>query len=141
MNVKIVRIDPGLPLPEYKTTGAAAFDLYSRTDAVIAPRATAILPSNLIIEAPRGHALIISARSGLHKRGLMLANGIGVIDPDYHGPKDEIGIAVYNFTDEPVAVARGDRIAQGFIIPVAKAEWEEVAAIKENSRGGFGSTG
>ena len=41
------------------------------------------------------------------------ANGVGVIDPDYCGPEDEVKIAVMNFTREPVTVRAGDRIAQG----------------------------
>ena len=142
MKVKIVRVDPSLPLPEYKTEGAAAFDMYSREDAVIAPKELTLLPSNFIIQVPQGHALLLAARSSLgKKKGLALRNGVGVVDQDYHGPEDEIGILVYNFTESPVTVARGERIAQGIIAPIVRAEWEEVASIKDASRGGFGSTG
>ena len=141
MKVRISRIDPSLPLPEYRTPGAVAFDFYTRTDATIAPHECKLLPANFIIQVPEGYALVIAARSGLFKKGLALRNGIGVIDQDYHGPKDEIGILLYNFTETPVEVRRGDRVAQGLIVPIAKAEWEEVAQIKEDSRGGFGSTG
>jgi dUTP pyrophosphatase len=142
MKVKIVRVDKSLPLPEYHTEGAVAFDMYSREDAAIAPGELTMLPSNFIIQVPDGYALIIAARSSLaKKKGLVLRNGIGVIDKDYHGPEDEIKILVYNFTDSPVAVTRGERIAQGLIVPVAKATWEEVSVIKDDSRGGFGSTG
>src|SRR3989344_731201 len=128
MKLRITRIDKELPLPEYHTPGAVAFDLYSRMDVDIPPRERADLPSNFIIEVPKGHYL-------------MLANGVGTIDQDYHGPKDEIGISVWNFTDEPVMVKRGDRVAQALIIPIMKAEFQEVEKIKEDSRGGFGSTG
>lgn len=141
MNIRISRIDPSLPLPEYQTPGSVAFDLYTREDAIIEAKSYKLLPSNLIIEVPEGHVLITASRSSTAKKGLSLANGIGVIDQDYHGPKDEIGILLYNFTDMPVAVKRGDRLAQGLIVPIAKARWEEVAQIKEESRGGFGSTG
>lgn len=141
MKIHIARIDNDLPLPEYQTAGAAAFDLYSRINKTIISKERLILPSNLIIEVPAGYVLIIAARSGLPKRGLMVANSIGVIDQDYHGVKDEIGIWVYNFTDESVTVKRGERIAQGFIVPIEKAEWQEVKKIKDASRGGFGSTG
>ena len=140
MKIRIVRVDTSLPLPEYKTEGAVAFDMYARTEATVAAGATAIIPSNLIIEVPKGHYLAIAARSGTHKKGLMLANGVGTIDQDFHGPNDEIGIAVYNFTNAPIAVPRGERIAQGLIIPIVRAEWEEVEKIKDESRGGFGST-
>src|SRR5438128_571094 len=112
MKLKIVRVDAALPLPEYKTSGAVAFDLYARTDATIAPHTTAILPSNFIIAIPEGYFLMIAARSSSYKKGLLPANGIGVIDQDYHGPQDEIGILMYNFSDTPTEVKRGDRIAQ-----------------------------
>lgn len=142
MKVRIVRIDKSLPLPKYHTEGAVAFDLYSREEATIQPGEMKLLPSNFIIEVPAGHALILAARSSLSKRkGLMLANGVGVIDQDYHGPEDETGILVRNFTDVPVTVERGERIAQGLIMPIEKAEFEEKNSIKEESRGGFGSTG
>ena len=60
---------------------------------------------------------------------------------DYHGPKDEIGLQVYNFTEQPVMIERGERLMQGLIVPIVRAEWEEVGQIKDSSRGGFGSTG
>ena len=142
MKVKIVRVDKSLPLPQYQTEGSVAFDLYSRIDAEINPKEILILPSNLIIEVPKGHALILASRSSLaKKKGLVLRNGIGVIDMDYHGTKDEIGLQAYNFTDQVVKIERGERLMQAFIVPVERAEWEEVDVIKDSSRGGFGSTG
>jgi len=141
MKIKITRVERDLPLPDYHTEGAVAFDFYSRVDATLAPREKKILPSNFIIEVPVGHVLIVAARSGTPKKGIMLANNIGLIDQDYHGPADEIGIWVWNFTDAPIEIKRGDRIAQGLIVPIVRAEFEEVAQIKESSRGGFGSTG
>jgi dUTP pyrophosphatase len=142
MKIKIVRIEKDLPLPEYKTEGAVAFDLYTRDAATIAPKDSALLRTNLIVEVPEGHALVLAARSSLGpKRGLIMRNAIGIIDRDYHGPEDEIKLFVYNFTSEPVSIERGERLAQGLILPVARAEWEEVSEMKEESRGGFGSTG
>ena len=72
---------------------------------------------------------------------MLKPHGIGVIDHDYCGPRDEIKIQVYNFTDKPVTVLRGEKIAQGIFVRVDKCEFEEVSQIKEESRGGFGSTG
>lgn len=141
MKVKIKRIDQSLPLPQYQTNGSVAFDVGSRVDAVLQPGEVKILPSNLIIEVPAGHVLILSARSSLANKGLKLANGIGVIDQDFHGREDEIGILLHNFTASPVEVKKGERLAQGLIIPVERVEWDEVDEIKKTSRGGFGSTG
>jgi len=65
-----------------------------------------------------------------------------VIDEDYCGPKDEIKIQVLNFTAAPVTVAKGDRIAQGLLLPVVRAEWiDTTAPLRGESRGGFGATG
>jgi dUTP pyrophosphatase len=141
MQVKITRVDKSLPLPEYQTKGAVAFDIYTREDAVIAAGERKLLPSNLIVKVPEGYALILASRSSTSKRGLASPHGIGIIDQDYHGPEDEIHIQVHNFTNAPVEVKRGDRIAQGMFVPIGLAEWEETDSIAKESRGGFGSTG
>jgi dUTP pyrophosphatase len=75
------------------------------------------------------------------KRGLVVSNGVGVIDPDYSGPDDEVMIQVLNITDAPVEVRRGDRVAQGIILPAPRVMWHEVTEIREVTRGGFGATG
>lgn len=142
MRITIKRIDQNFPLPEYKTDGAAAFDLYSRESVAIPAKSLARLPSNLIIETPSGYVLQLSARSSLaQKKGLMLANGVGVIDGDFCGPTDEILISVYNFTDYETVVEAGERIAQGMFLKVERGVFEESAEMQNNSRGGFGSTG
>jgi len=141
MKIRISRVDKSLPLPEYHTSGSVAFDLYSRVDCSLAPGEVRSLPANLIIEVPAGYFLLVASRSSTPKKGINMANGIGVIDQDYHGPDDEIGILVRNFTDKPVEIKKGDRIAQGLILPIEKAEWNEVEELKKISRGGFGSTG
>jgi dUTP pyrophosphatase len=71
----------------------------------------------------------------------MVANGVGVIDSDYCGATDEVKIAVMNFTDGPVTVKTGDRIAQGIFLTAPRVEWIETAAIADGVRGGFGSSG
>lgn len=142
MQINIKRIDPRFPLPEYHTAGAVAFDMYSRADVSIQPREIALLPSNLIIKVPENHVLIIAPRSSTaRKKGLVFPNSAGIIDQDYHGPDDEIFIQVMNITDASVAVAAGERIAQGIIVPVVRAEWVEHEKFLANNRGGFGSTG
>jgi dUTP pyrophosphatase len=132
-----------VPLPSYQTGGAAGFDLAASADVVIEPGRIALIPTGLVIEVPAGHLLGIFARSSTPmKRGLVVANGVGVVDSDYCGPVDEVKIQVLNITDAPVTVARGDRIAQGIILAYARAEWvEEEAAPAHQTRGGFGSTG
>jgi dUTP pyrophosphatase len=142
-SVRIRRLDSSVPLPAYQTPGAAGFDLAASADVLIAPGTIALVPTGLVIEVPPGHFLGIFARSSTPlKKGLMVANGVGVIDQDYCGPADEVKIQVLNFTAAPVQVTRGDRIAQGLFIPVVRAQWQESPGdLRDGSRGGFGATG
>jgi dUTP pyrophosphatase len=142
MKVCIQRIDKDLPLPRYETEGSVGFDFLAREDTVILPKTVALIPGNVVVEVPSNYMLLVSLRSSTpRKKGLLMPHGIGVIDHDYCGPQDEIKIQVYNFTDSPVTIARGEKIAQGIFVHIDKFEWEEVERIREESRGGFGSTG
>jgi dUTP pyrophosphatase len=143
LTVRIRRLAPHVPLPEYHTVGAAGFDLAASEDVTVAPGTVALVPTGLVIRVPDGYFLGIFARSSTPmKRGLIVSNGVGVIDADYCGAKDEIKIQVMNMTREPVAVKVGDRIAQGLFIPVARATWDETHEdLRDGSRGGFGATG
>jgi len=108
----------------------------------IAPGEVALVPTGLVIAVPAGHFLGIFARSSTPlKRGLMVANGVGIVDSDYCGPSDEIKIEVFNFTQRVVEVRKGDRLAQGVVLPFVRVEWREGAAPSGASRGGFGATG
>jgi dUTP pyrophosphatase len=141
MIVQITRLDPSVPLPKYETAGAAGFDLASNADLVVEPGQVALVPTGLVIAVPAGYVLGVFARSSTPlKRGLMVANGVGLVDSDYCGPADEVKIEVVNFTNAPVPIRRGDRLAQGVIMSFARALWRE-AAPDAPSRGGFGSTG
>jgi dUTP pyrophosphatase len=131
-----------VPLPSCQTAGAAGFDLSASADVTVAPGRIALVPTGLVIEVPAGHFLGIFARSSTPlKRGLVVANGVGVVDPDYCGPTDEIRIQVLNVTQAPVDIRRGDRLAQGIILPFVRAEWDERGTPECPARGGFGSTG
>ncbi|MDD5417791.1 MAG: dUTP diphosphatase [Candidatus Nanoarchaeia archaeon] len=141
MEIKIKRLDKSLPLPEYQTTGSVGFDIYCREQMMIEPKTIALVPSNLIVETPKGYMLLLALRSSTpKKKGLLKPHGIGVIDNDYCGENDEIKVQVYNFTENPVVVEKGERIAQGIFVKIDKFEWKEDEVMKE-SRGGFGSTG
>ena len=140
MKVSIKRIDKSLPLPDYQSPGAVAFDLYSRIDTVIKPKTLERLPTNVIIAIPDGYMLEIKDRSStLKKKGLLVSTGY--IDNDYCGEADEILLQVYNITENDVVIEKGERIGQGVFIKVDKSEWEEVDEMSNKSRGGFGSTG
>ncbi len=142
VNVPIHRLDPSVPLPRYETAGAAGFDLAAREDVTVEPGEVTLVPTGLVVEVPPQHFLGIFARSSTPlKRGLIVANGVGIVDSDYCGPRDEIKIEVFNFTPRPVLVRRGDRLAQGVILAYVRAELIETGAPTAKTRGGFGATG
>ena len=131
-----------MSLPAYGTNEAAGFDLAAAHDVTVAPGEVALVGTGLVIEVPTGHCLGIFARSSTPlKRGLMVANGVGIVDPDYAGPTDEVRIQVLNFTSSAVHVSRGDRLAQGILLATPRVEWQEVTQTRAEARGGFGSTG
>lgn len=141
LSVNIKRVDTVLPLPTYATAGSVGFDLICRVDTEVAPGRLARIPSNVIVETPPGYMLLLTMRSSTAKRkGLLIPNGVGVIDQDYCGEGDELMVSVYNFRDEVVTVLRGERIAQGIFVPIARVTWNEVEHVGYG-RGGFGSTG
>lgn len=143
MDITIKRIDKTLPLPKYETRGSVAFDLYSRIDIVIKPFLPTIIPTNFVIKIPEGYFLMLASRSSTPiKKGLILANGIGVIDQDYCGENDEIGLQMLNFTQKNVDIKKGERIGQAIILPIQKIDnFRETDTMDSVSRGGFGSTG
>ena len=141
MEVNIKRIDETLPLPKYETAGSVGFDLVCRESAEISPQSIVLIPANVIVETPPGYMLMICLRSSTPRKfGLMMPQGIGVIDNDYCGEEDELKIQVYNFTNAVVSVERGSRIAQAVFVRVDTVEWHEVQRMQTDSRGGFGST-
>jgi len=141
LKVKIKRFDKNLPLPAYQSPGAAALDLYSRVELEIAPQTVAYVPLNVALQVPADHWVLIAARSSLHKKGLMMANGIGVGDYDYRGDKDEYRAALFNFSQQAVRISKGERLVQAIILPREQVSLEEKTNLKAPNRGGFGSTG
>ncbi len=141
MNVEIFRIDRTLSLPKYETEGSFAFDFLARETIEIMPLNFGMIPGNVIVKCPVDHALLILPRSSTpRKKSLMFPHSVGLIDHDYCGEEDEIMIQVYNFSRESVVVDRGERIAQGLFVKMAKAMFDEIGEVGEGSRGGFGST-
>ncbi len=142
MRVKIKRVDNSLKLPMYETDGSVGFDLIARVSTTVAAKTIELVPANVIVEVPKGYMLVVASRSSTpRKKGLTPPHGFGIIDHDYCGPEDEVKVLVYNFTDADVQVERGEKIAQGVFVKIDKFEWEEVDEMKNESRGGFGSTG
>lgn len=132
----------GLPLPQYMSEHAAGADLCAAVaeELTLLPGARALVPTGFSIALPAGYEAQVRPRSGLAiRRGVTCLNSPGTIDADYRG---EICVVLANFGAEPVVVARGDRIAQLIVAPVARAQFEVVEELPATRRGegGFGST-
>jgi dUTP pyrophosphatase len=131
----------GLNLPAYATASAAGADLVAAEDATIAPGAVHAVATGIALAIPQGYEGQVRPRSGLAlKHGVTVLNAPGTIDADYRG---EVKVILINHGPAPFKVARGDRIAQLVIAPVAPARFERVEALPATARGdgGFGSTG
>lgn len=142
ITIKIKKLIPDAKIPEYKSDGASGFDLYASEDVVIPTGSTCLVPTGISVEIPEGYEMQIRPRSGLSLNSpIRIANTPGTIDSDYRG---EIKVIVWN-TDTycPITIKKHSRIAQGVIVPVIKAKFEEVEDlnITERGSGGFGSTG
>lgn len=147
--VRIARLPhaEGLALPEYQTAGAAGFDLVAAVPVAKPLRLKAgthaLVPTGLVFELPDGYEAQVRPRSGLaFKHGVTVLNSPGTIDSDYRG---EVGVILVNHGAKAFVIARGERIAQVVIAPVARAELVgvEAEALQATARGagGFGSTG
>ena len=142
-SVPVKRLSPTAKLPTYGSQEAAGADLYAclQEPVIVAPGASAWIPTGIALEIPKGCAGLVYARSGLScKRGLAPANKVGVIDSDYRG---EVVVVLHNHGDCPQTVEPGERIAQLVITPVLTPAYEEVNELSSSNRGtgGFGSTG
>ena len=136
--LKVKVFDAALPKPQYMTKGAVAFDVYLREKVSIRPHAVELAPVNIATQIPKGHFAMLAGRSSLHKMGVMMANGIGIVDEDYCGDEDEYKMALLNFTSKKVSIKAGERIGQVMLIPYTKATIQIVKKLGNPSRGGFG---
>ena len=145
-------LDPrlaGWGFPRWGSEGAAGLDLHACLDAplALAPgEAPALIPAGfaVMIRDPDWCALVVP-RSGLGHRGLVMGNGVGIIDADYEGP---LLVSAWNRNPPgtaPIAIAPGDRIAQLVFTRIARPTLrlveEPVETASLRGAGGFGSTG
>ena len=148
MELKIKAISPKIgkeiPAPHFATAGSAAMDVCACIDEPItlAPGERRLIPAGFAIALPSPeYVALVFARSGLaSKKGIAMANGVGVVDSDYRG---ELCTPVINLSGEPYTIQPGDRIAQLMVVPVVQPSLQFVAELDETDRGagGFGSTG
>ena len=141
MHISLLKLDRELPTPCRVHPGDAGLDLHARSAAELAPGERATIPTGIAVAIPSNHAGLVLARSGLAARyGIGLVNSPGLIDAGYRG---EIRVLLVNHGNERFEIARGDRIAQLVIVPVAMVDVDLVEHLDVTDRGsgGFGSSG
>ena len=139
--MKIKLLSDKAMIPYRGSEEAAGYDLYSIDSVDINPGECKLISTGIAIQLPSGYFGAIFPRSGTAvKRGLRLANCVGVIDSDYRG---EIKVPLYNDSQEVQPVEQGERIAQLIILPYATVSFEVVDELTDTVRGngGFNSTG
>ena len=143
VKILIKKLNPKVKLPNYKTDGSSGMDLMAFLDKPISilPQKSELIPTGLSIAIPNNTEIQIRPRSGLAiKNNISVLNTPGTVDSDYRG---ELKVILYNHGNKEFIVNNEDRIAQMVLVPIIKANFEEVENLPKTIRGegGFGSTG
>ena len=143
IKVLVKKLNSKAQLPKYKTDGSSGMDLMAFLESPVnlKPQESELIPTGISIAIPEDTEVQIRPRSGLAaKSNISVLNTPGTIDSDYRG---EIKIILFNHGKEDFVINNNDRIAQMILMPIIKAEFEEVENLPKTLRGsgGFGSTG
>jgi len=167
--MNIYKVNEKAEMPSYATEGSACFDIkacitngqylssynsWNKQQKIIVkgvgtardafqlpPGIRVLVPTGLIFDIPEGNVLKMFIRSSVAlKKGLVMANGTGIIDSDY---VEESYMMLQNVTDSLVTIENGDRLVQCMLVPVEQHELVETndrPTQKTSRNGGFGST-
>lgn len=133
-------------LPQRSTKHSAGFDFYCPEKAVVPPHHRGDNPvmvrTGVKVQMPEDEFLMLCNRSSNpKKKGLVLVNGVGIIDSDYYNNLDnegEIAFAFMNITDETVIIEAGEKLGQGIFVKFGIVDDDNADGVRA---GGFGSTG
>ena len=136
--IEVRKVKEGARLPTRAHPDDAGLDLYALESVLLGPGEGKLVPTGIAVEVPPGHVGLLADRSSLARRGLKTAGG--VIDSGYRG---ELGVVLWNLSGKALELARGERIAQLLIVPIAAPDPREAEVLSATARGegGFGSTG
>lgn len=143
--LEIHRMPHGHPIS--RVNGSVGYDVRATSRTLVKPGEYAEIPLGIIAKPPEGMFIMLAARSSFfRKTGLVVANGVGIIDPTYCGPGDELKLAVYNPTNRNSMVENGDAICQMVVLPAPFANKQDDVIFVDQppasvNRGGFGSSG
>ena len=162
---KVSRIEEDIKLPQRSTTNSAGYDFFAIEDVEIKPIeyivhtktdmfgnvGAVVLHENIKptmvktgvkVKMPEDEFLMLVNRSSNPvKLGLVVPNGVGIIDADYYNNTDnegEIMFAFYNLTNDTVIIKKGEKLGQGIFMKYHTVEDDNTTGTRE---GGFGSTG
>ena len=168
--MNVYKVNERASIPEYATNGSACFDVKvcikngqrlksynswnkempivvkgvsNNPDAFqLPPNIRVLVPTGLIFDIPEGHVMKMYIRSGQAlKKGLTMANGVGIIDSDY---VEESFMIIENISDSLATISHGERLAQCLVEKTLRmeiVETQEKPVQKTDRDGGFGSTG
>ena len=138
---KVSRIDD-VKLPERATANSAGYDFFAPEDITLPAKTLTRVMTGIKCELRPYMVLILANRSSNpSKKGLYLANGVGIVDADYYNNPDnegEIGFEFYNNSEEDVVISKNEKIGQGIITTYVRVEDDKATGSRT---GGFGSTG
>ncbi len=131
-----------IKMPVRKTKHSVCYDCYSPIDIDIEPGNTELVFTNVKAYCNSDEGFILASTSGLGKKGIILANGIGIVESDYADNESNdgnIGFMLHNIGKNTYHVNAGDKIGQIFFFKFLTVDNEE--EITATRTGGFGSTG
>ena len=135
--------DVDFQMPERKTQKSAGYDFCLPEDVVLEPGKLQLVPTGVKAYMQDDEYLGMHIRSSMAvKKRIMLVNNVGIIDADYYNNEDNEGhimLALLNMSSEPVALPKGERVAQGIFYNYLVADGDDNAE-KAVRGGGFGST-
>ena len=138
----VSRIKENIKLPERSTKNSAGYDFFNIERVVCKSHQITMIKTGIKAQFPQDEALFLFNRSSNpKKKGLIILNGVGVIDADYYNNEDnegEMAFLFYNMLNEDVAIEKDDKLGQGIFIKYAKVDEDKAEGERT---GGFGSTG
>lgn len=136
--------DKEIVLPKRSTAHAAAYDIAAAEDVIIPPfrpgQKPFLIPTGLKAYCQLDECYFVLNRSSGAGKGLVLANGLGLIDADFYGNPSNDGhfqVLVFNVLDHDLEIKKGDRVAQVVFQKFLTVDNDEASGER---KGGFGST-
>lgn len=129
-------------LPERSTKNSAGYDFFNPKNITCKSHEITMIPTGIKAQFPEDEVLLLFNRSSNpKKKGLIILNGVGVVDSDYYNNPDnegEMAFVFYNMLEEDVTLLAGEKLGQGIFVKYAKTDDDTAEGERT---GGFGSTG